>query len=101
LKLSGARSANAQAVEGRGERKNRKGKQEVERTLITAQRASQVKRIARVIFTIDRDTAKVVSIAPIVDSDEELNQLEPWLQACLILSDLIRIAKENNERVAA
>ena len=57
-------------------------------------------RQARITFTINRGTGKIVSVAPVVNSDEELAQLEPWIQACLILSDLIRPAKINTRAAA-
>ena len=50
--------------------------------------------ISRVTFTIDRHAGKIASVVPVVNSDEELTQLEPWIEACLALSDLIRLAKE-------
>ena len=49
---------------------------------------------SHVTFAIDRNAGKIASVVPIVNSDEELTQLEGWIQACLILSDLIRPAKE-------
>ena len=56
--------------------------------------------VCRVIFTVDRDSAKILSVRSVVDSDEELAQLEPWIQACLILSDLIRPAKIDTRAAA-
>jgi len=57
--------------------------------------------VCRVIFTVDRDSAKILSVTPVVDSDEELAQLEPWIQACLILSELISCPKHSQDRAAA
>ena len=67
------------------------------KSLTTKQPASQVK----VIFTIDRRAGKIVSVAPVVDTDAELSQLDSWIEACLLLSGLIQPAKELDERAAA
>ncbi len=70
-------------------------------TLITADQFSQSRSVSRVIFTIDRETGKITSTEPVVDTDEELAQLEPWIQACFILSELIRRPKQSQDRAAA
>jgi hypothetical protein len=62
-------------------------------TLTTQHQPSQANSISRVIFTVDRAVGKIVSVAPVVDSDEELNQLERWLEACILLAALIRPKK--------
>lgn len=69
-------------------------------TLITEERASQPRSISRVIFMIDRKSGKIISVAPVVDSDEELAQIELFIEACIILSDLIRPAKDIDQKAA-
>ena len=55
--------------------------------------SSQQRTVCRVIFTVDRTTGKVISAEPVVDTDEELAQIEPFIEACLILSALIQPVK--------
>lgn len=62
----------------------------MKRTLNTELQSRQARAISRVVFTIDREQGKIVSVLPAVDSDEELRQLEEWIEAALILSDLIQ-----------
>jgi len=69
--------------------------------LSTAQQSGQATSISRVVFIVDRTTGKVISVAPAVNTDEELAQLDPWIQACLMLSDLIKFPKITQTRVAA
>lgn len=59
-------------------------------TLTTPKDANQRKSISRVIFSIDRNSGRIISVVPTVDTDQELHQLEPWIEAALILSDLIQ-----------
>lgn len=69
------------------------------KTLIGENLASQEDSIKHVIFAVN--SGKIVSVTPVVNSDEELNQLTPWIQACLILGDLIRPSSKPDRRAAA
>jgi len=69
-------------------------------TLSTEPKSGQVRSISRIIFSVDRGTGKIISAVPVVDSDEELAALEPWIQAALILSELIRPAKIDTRAAA-
>ena len=73
----------------------------MQETLSTEPKCGQVRSTNSVVFTVDRTTAKIVSVAPVVDSDEELAELEPWIEACLILAALIKCPKQSQDRVAA
>ena len=69
--------------------------------LTTAGESSQPISITWIISTLPRATEKIVSVLPAVQSDEKLLQIDPWIQAGLILADLIRPANEINERAVA
>jgi uncharacterized protein YjaG (DUF416 family) len=61
---------------------------------------SQPASVTNVTFAIHRQSGKIVAVKPVVDSDEELRQVNPWIDACLILSDLIRPAANNVQKAA-
>jgi hypothetical protein len=63
--------------------------------------SQQAKLITRVIFAIDRSTGKIDAVYPAVLSDAQLAEVDPWIQACIILSDLIRPMNPANEARAA
>ena len=73
----------------------------MEKTLITESGASQSRSLTRVIFSIDLEAGKLVSVVPCVNSDVEMQQIDPWIQAVLILSDVIRPAAKYEDRRAA
>ena len=56
--------------------------------------------ITNITFAIDRQAGKIVAVKPIVDSDEELQQVSAWIDACLILSDLIKPAANDVQKAA-
>ena len=73
----------------------------MERTLDTETKTGQGKSVTRVVFTIDRATGKIDSVHPAVLSEAELAEVDPWIQACIVLSDLIRPVNPESEVRAA
>jgi hypothetical protein len=69
----------------------------VDRTLIGEPAASQAAR--QVVFSVDINTGRLISVAPVVHSDGELDQLDQWIDGCIFLSGLIH--PRNRERAAA